>query len=127
MISPNEILKGCVLCFEGKAQIVKGLAEYVMFEGKKEWVGGSLINGEPISEVWIEKLGFDKYDADEFFRQSDMMNWGIRVSKIFTGDWVVFQGFANQWHELRRIEYVHQLQVLYFAVTGEYLKVPKIK
>lgn len=66
-VSPKDILKGSILCFEGQAQVVKAVSEFIMFENRKEWIGGSLINGEPISEEWLVRFGFrvmEQYDAE---------------------------------------------------------------
>lgn len=113
MISPKEVLKGCILSYEGKAQIVKGVSEYIIFEGKKEWVGGSLINGEPISEKWLEVFGFTKMDQDTW---SD--------GKI---DIVLNDGYFTTNCSRIKYQYIHQIQVLSFALTGEHIKLPKLK
>lgn len=125
MVSPLEVMKGSILSFEGKSQIVKGVAEYIMFEGRKEWIGGSLINGEPITEDWLSKLGFKKKD-DLWVFQPELMNIEYRV-RDFHG-WIFSKGFGKEWDsEIRTITYVHQLQGLFFYVSGEHLKLPKLK
>lgn len=64
----------------------------------------------PLTDEWLEKFGFNKfpnqnkYDMDKF--------WACKLSN------------GNEWHfeDLECIvKYVHQLQNLYFALTGEEL------
>jgi len=114
MISPKEIMKGCVLSYDGKAQIVKGVSEYIIFEGTKEWVGGSMINGEPISEVWLERFGF-VYDPQSFLWQCGPIVFHLNDGK--------FQLAPHG----RTYNYVHELQILYWVISGEHLKLPKLK
>lgn len=112
-INPREVLKGSVVCYEGKVRIVKGVMDYIILEGTKEWIGGSLINGEPLTEVWLERIGFQKTDDN---------TWTNGPTEIC---------FMDDHYELnysiRHFNYVHEIQVLHFSLTGEHLKLPKIK
>jgi hypothetical protein len=115
MISVKEVMKGCILSYEGRAQVVKGISEYIIFEGKKEWIGGSLINGEPISEAWLDRLGFKLTGQHGI--------WGNeKISIVLLSD-----GTFSMNGCLIFNRYIHQLQVLIFAMTGEHLKLPKLK
>lgn len=122
MISPREVMRGNVLSYEGKVQIVKGVAEYIMFEGWKEWVGGSLINGEPLTEQWLDRLGF------EWVGNPSSWNRG-KVSIVLKGDsYPNGRTYFNSWAIREdQPEFVHQLQVLYFGLTREHLIIPKLK
>jgi hypothetical protein len=128
MISPREIMRGSILSFEGKPQIVKGVAEYIIFEGRKEWIGGSLINGEPITEAWLTRFGFDMVQEGSMALPTiyRRIYCPVLVTTNFDvqcrGDFRWMEGNANV-----ELIFVHQLQVLYFAVTGEHLKLPKLK
>lgn len=126
-ISPREVLVGSIVSYQGTTDIVKSVAQYIMLEGHKEWIGGSLIDGEPITSKWLIKLGFEERGADDYFMQQDMMNWGMRVTKINDGTWVAFQGLGVQWSELRSVDYVHQLQGLFFYLMRGHLKILKHK
>lgn len=114
MISPREIQKGSILSYDGKPQVVKNISDYICFEGYKEWVGGSLINGEPISEVWLERLGFQNHKGESLWTNH-------KITIDFHEGKFTFGG------SLRVYEYVHHLQILQFAITGEYLTIPKLK
>lgn len=128
MISPKEIMKGCIVNYQGKARIVKGVMDYVILEGTKEWIGASLMNGEPITEVWLERFGFAKNEEGSFFKQLNLLNWGVSMipPNIRTAQWTAAQGFVNVWQELRLLEYCHQLQVMYFGLFQDHLPVPKL-
>lgn len=103
----------------------------------------------PLTESWMVKFGFDTYDSE-----IDYIEWGKLISCDFqiqaintwydaedsddNGD--VFRIISDGFYERdklyfaydlgslnvrRRIKYVHQLQNLYFALTGEELTVKK--
>lgn len=112
-ISPKEVMRGIILNYEGKPVIVKGVTEYIILEGRKEWIGGSLINGEPISEIWLEKLGFEQTEYDTYSKGE---------LKITLGDSCFYSNKS-----MTEYNYVHQLQLLYFSLTQEHLKLPKLK
>jgi len=73
----------------------------------------------PLTEEWLLKFGFDKLDKAHFkIIQKDIFNSPFTITldenEIFKLD---FQGF---WYQL---EFLHQLQNLYFALTNEELKI----
>ena len=76
----------------------------------------------PLTEEWLERFGFD----EDGFKQYEFINWGIKVKKdphaISETNWIVFHGFMNQFSEIVSLKHVHQLQNLYFALTGEELE-----
>lgn len=64
----------------------------------------------PLTEEWLLKFGFEPLGSSRF------------DFKIFT--YYLYDGsFYNQSSRLSTIKYVHQLQNLYFALTGEELKI----
>ena len=68
----------------------------------------------PLTEEWLLKLGFDRLDErryDKRYRRNYTIG-GFIVGNCF----MVSMGSA-----LVKTEYVHQLQNLYFAITGEEL------
>jgi hypothetical protein len=79
----------------------------------------------PLTEEWLLKFGFEKLNTTMsgcFVFQKGLWRVAIKVNIEETYEWVL-------WHErispptwcLSRFEYVHQLQNLYFALTGEEL------
>lgn len=79
------------------------------------------VQGIPLTEEWLVKFGFDKEEAvatgiavwDEFYIGS------FEISNSGTGfsDW----SFLPYQGNVVKIKYVHQLQNLYFTLTGEEL------
>lgn len=72
----------------------------------------------PLTTEWLERAGFIKemYDEEVWY-------------ELFYGPWIFLQGDKNGFTEVTiegfedslRVKYVHQLQNLYFALTGEEL------
>jgi hypothetical protein len=81
-----------------------------------------LIDPIPLTPEILEKAGFEK-DGDYFFFQPMLENIHYRLIEFPEGNWIVSKGFINYNHELRVIKYLHQLQNLYFALTGEELEI----
>ena len=119
-LSPKEIMKGAVVSYEGKTRIVKGVMDYIILEGTKEWIGGSLMNGEPLTEEWLMKLGFEWNDT---FYNKGKLSITLAGDSSHPKGRVYFNSWAIWNHQP---EYVHQLQVLFFSLTGEHLIVPKL-
>ena len=71
-----------------------------------------------ITNERLEKIGFE-----ENFKQYELQNFGLKVVKdVNSNVWICYVGFLNQFNEICTIKYVHQLQNLYFALTGEELE-----
>jgi hypothetical protein len=66
----------------------------------------------PLTEEWVLRLGFEKVDNHDYkFNNYVVDLYGIRPY------------FGESWQDYRTpIDYVHQLQNLYFALTGTELK-----
>ena len=116
-LSNKELMRGNIVCYDGKPRIVKAVSELIMLEGDKNWIGGSLMNGEPITPPWLERLKF----------QWDELTWSNKNVWLAPNDDaydVFLHGISGG--VSRRISYVHQLQLIYFAMTGEHLILPKL-
>ena len=66
----------------------------------------------PLSEEWLIRAGFEKYSDKEFYIYTSKEN-EVRFYKS-DSDW-------NLAYFITETRYVHQLQNLYFALTGEEL------
>lgn len=83
--------------------------------------------GIPITEEWLIRFGFEKYDVmgeNHFFCFSEedkfSFNLCLRDNKIKVS-------FYNlDWDRAFELDYIHQLQNLYFSITGEELKLKEI-
>ena len=76
----------------------------------------------PLTEEWLLKLGFTKHHADYFndviyiknVPNNNEFEWGLYPNKI---------GSGIQVKNGKLLKYVHQLQNLYFSLTGEELTI----
>jgi hypothetical protein len=70
----------------------------------------------PLTEDWLLRFGFDKkiVDAEQNFYQ---------VNEMVDIDDKVYWKFYRNNEGLSKLQYVHQLQNLYFALTGEELTI----
>jgi hypothetical protein len=71
------------------------------------------IEPTPLTEEWLLKFGFVKHKTTDIYPTfaKQMFNWNDGIL------YIIGYGFMNH------IKYVHQLQNLYFALTGEELVV----
>lgn len=75
----------------------------------------------PLTEEWLLKFGFEKLELSisEYVLSyifNDFEIGYLKKRNVYMLRW--YQG-----HNLKEIEYVHQLQNLYFALTGEELQI----
>ena len=97
-------LSGAVITFDGN------------FKGK--WQAEPI----PLTEEWLLKFGFSKRD-DNYELLVDELN--LEVSLIdFIENWSVYLSGPFGMVNTKKINYLHQLQNLYFALTGTELNVP---
>lgn len=78
----------------------------------------------PLTEEWLLKFGFKKaspsennYDNNSAY---EIESWGkvaLRSGVLVSDEWYFLDGMTSE------IKYVHQLQNLYFALTGQELEV----
>ena len=68
----------------------------------------------PLTEEWLERLGFKFKEGDD-----GPNTWAQRAGDIF----VTLSKYHGKFYYQRQVEYVHQLQNLYFALTGTELVV----
>lgn len=77
--------------------------------------------GIPITAEWLVKLGFVKSAEDYYFQQHVWVNTkGFRIA-VDDEDFTLNIPH-NDCGYYTRLQYVHQLQNLYFALTGEELQ-----
>lgn len=90
------------------------------------------ISGIPLTEEWLVKLGFEKWNEPSKNLHIDA--WQIPKSARFDIDWIEGKLYLKsrydqenlpaQW--MPQIKFVHQLQNLYFALTQTELNTEKI-
>lgn len=70
----------------------------------------------PLTKEWLLKFGFDGVDFEK-----TLINQ-IKISFEFRHDGLSYQlGFRTDWLPCIEIKYIHQLQNLYFSLTGQEL------
>ncbi len=101
-------------------------------EGKKYWLETKNLEGEllndfqPIllTEEWLLKFGF-KYCGDYFYSIKTGVAWTTLEVCPDCCRIIVFNKKKLTFVELKYHKYVHQLQNLYFALTGQELTIKK--
>lgn len=91
-----------------------------------------LPNPIPLTEEWISKLGFD--DGILHFAKTLTYNNYTQILRVnhkekYTVDFIVIKGkrkAVSYINGISKIQYVHQLQNLYFALTGQELEIKKV-
>ncbi len=81
----------------------------------------------PLTEEWLVKFGFEKYWEE--IKEGEFK--GFKSDEHFYKDWIRFYNSNDNFYQLKSItgyvpitiQYVHQLQNLYFALTGEELTI----
>jgi hypothetical protein len=80
----------------------------------------------PLTEEWMLKFGFEETDPKKFIgglytRKKTDGFYGFHINKE-TMSYCTFD-YEGDIDDIIKIQYVHQLQNLYFAVTGEELEI----
>jgi len=115
MIQANEVRRGNLVEYEGRVFEIDIIAEEFPTLNTQEFGIGVVswkdLGGVMLTEKWLVKFGFEQWDKNKWVDKNGV----ITISKLGEG----FLYLANQRHV--NIFYVHQLQNLYFALTGEEL------
>ena len=101
---------------EGQEPVIKS-CDFAVIEKQPDWV-----EPIPLTEEWLVKLGFSYNPSfNNFIIDADGFDNSI---KFFEGhEWVYsFDESSNGCYHIAWIEYVHQLQNLFFALTGKDLQ-----
>lgn len=112
MIKPEELRIGNCVVGDGDAK------KRLVIVGFDELEYAHLFSPIPLTEEWLLKFGFKKEDEYNFIKEL-RLGYKLRVEaveglysvRINSGDSI---GYINS-----RIKHVHQLQNLYFALTGK--------
>lgn len=84
-------------------------------EGSKDGYYDIVPSPIPLTEEWLVRFGFDTFrsiNSDPKTFYNDRFDYGIEI----------YQDGSIWFEKLRLIKHVHQLQNLYFALTGQELK-----
>ena len=125
MIKPQELRIGnYVFDIDGDVlQVGEILDIGVKFKGTSLSSRYEKINPIPLTEEILLKFGFEKREHKSFFKGKELIYFTFTSNKY---GFLIWNTIQNQWWVLGKISisqpiYVHQLQNLYFALTGEEL------
>ena len=80
----------------------------------------------PLTEEWLEKFNFSRLDNEYWFNR-DYPSYDLNLTGSFRRHYMDFDNDDSESFEIEdkniNIKYVHQLQNLYFALTGEELTI----
>ena len=96
----------------------------------------SIVEPIPLTEEWLEKFGFTnyewcesayfiKYNGKSLFLRLYKGDWTCTIARINKDSKGHFIESTERVFKKRLIKYVHQLQNLYFALTGKELTIKK--
>jgi hypothetical protein len=90
--------------------------------------------GIPLTEDWLLKFGFEKTKVRGLYDNSFLMHNVLKSDLYFrpsyqggyywgfiTPDSITASEIEHEFYDAKPVQYVHQLQNLYFALTGEEL------
>ena len=100
----NRVSMGNVYTTEVTLEIIKGAYKFKAIPLTEEWL-------LKFGVKWIDETGYGDIDGNYHFRAKKFKNGRI---DIWINSILVYRN---------RIKHVHQLQNLYFALTGEELKI----
>ena len=126
----NELRIGNIICSKGTDETGIYIIEVIYKDyclGKYEKITHRVrqcfdgMKGIPLTEEWLLKLGFEFYEGEMIGTMSMNDNWTLGLFKI--NAWG--NGWLFYWDDKfdNRLQYVHQLQNLYFALTGNELEI----
>ncbi len=121
----SELRIGNYLDFDGRICFIEaidkqGVEVKFLDNGEEEWIDLFQFSPIQITEEWALKFGFEKKNNEVFiFKNLIKLNIWNKECELYLGDrtfvrWMVW--------DLDIIQ-IHQLQNLYFALTGEELEI----
>ena len=124
MIQINELRIGNYI-EEGKVEKIDNSIDEIYYSGDRCYLSSycNNINPIPLTEEWLLKFGFENVHTDWFYKDIEKTNsyqfcFNICLSN---GKITLDSGFDE--NSIIKLKYVHQLQNLYFALTGSELTV----
>lgn len=105
---------------------------------EETWIELDQFSGIPLTEEWLLKFGFKKQDDGWFYPNNNFRNQ-LRICLPDGGEWwnysLGYNDFpkrkedeqpVQEWLVIKLFKHVHQLQNLYYALTGEELTIKEL-
>jgi hypothetical protein len=124
MINANELRRGNIITYiknNEKEQVIVTVIMSTMIACKEGAAEFEHFEPIPISEDWLLKFGFAKCGnliTTQTIKAPKIGSFSLLLSE---GKWFFVPNVRIEWSV--EITHVHQLQNLYFALTGEELKI----
>jgi len=110
----TELRIGNLVECNGKIETISGVIQYGVYFGFVYCPNvKDFFQPIQITEDWLIKFGFE-------LNNTGFYNKGRLTFHPFHG-WKIINVWVKEWVGIAEIKYVHQLQNLYFALTGEEL------
>lgn len=124
-MNTNELRIGNLVNISEEDKVITGIMKGGVYFGEHGFCANIIdfIQPIPLTEEWLLKFGFEHHKADK----SDVYKLNKFIYAVYVNEGK-FKGkrFFNvlniSFKDFERLKYVHQLQNLYFALTGEELK-----
>jgi len=119
MIVASELRQGNIIeTVDGIRQVTGVLGEVIYWGGEMEFCASFRCEPVPLTEEWLLKLGFSRSPLpfSEGVYEGPIIDNRVEYN---AGSFM----YCLWTQRLRNIEHVHQLQNLYYALTGEELKI----
>lgn len=146
MIKPEELRIGNYVHEKGGEGLDETVVTLNTFKNWGQYNLEEWLDPIPLSEVWLERLGFDWVENESYCNGKQ---WTLQVSKKYEGETEInkdgtwFDGIGDySWmpgstkpktmvvssvcrgnYVCNSVAYVHQLQNLYYALTGKELTI----
>ena len=117
MIDPNELRLGNLVRVSDRTLQVVGVGKHHI--GLQGLIPIEEIDPIPITPEWLERMGIY---WDIYWQGRTDGNWVITEGNEH-GNWRIAYGKRRNDIIMWNLKYVHQLQNLYFALTGEELTI----
>jgi len=130
-MKPNELRIGNHIKITGSDKIHEVWSSGVMWVGENMPISCSAVEGIKLTPEWLERFGFKKQKASDFYIDDweddygddwDLFILNNQESWFDQGQFIFQYADKETFIEDFKIKHVHQLQNLYFALTGKELK-----
>ena len=119
MIESKELRIGN-LVYSPSGNVINVTATWIKEQAQCDVSNCEYLQPIPLNEEWLLKFGFERTYLSEF--RSKFTHKDNRCSAYnFSSEHKSMQGFTWHGRYVKNIEYVHQLQNIYFSLIGEEL------
>ncbi len=117
MLKPTECRLGNIVSYLGKEYKIECIHPNIPSIEDYGFVTWNRLQGVPITEEWLLSVGFKKYNGDFWDKRSSYKKNGFYLDSKFQPTDEDFNFELTKY----RIQFIHQLQNIYFAHTEEEL------